>query len=40
MIEYVTGETMEIIGQLALLPDTPEKSQLTAQLRRITGDYL
>ena len=36
----IPEEANKIIGQLALLPDTPEKSQLTAQLRRITGDYL
>ena len=36
----IPEEANKIIGQLALLPDTPEKSQLTAQLRCITGDYL
>ena len=36
----IPEEANKIIEQLALLPDTPEKSQLTAQLRCITGDYL
>ena len=36
----IPEEANKIIGQLALLPDTSEKSQLTAQLRCITGDYL
>ena len=33
-------EAYKITGQLALLPDTPEKLQITGHFRRITGDYL